>query len=54
MHVTGGFYEYFAALRSRRRKAQDRNDIAEEAKICNAIGDVYMRQGILKYATPLF
>lgn len=33
------------ALKSRRKKAQDGNDLSEEAKLCNAIGEVYMRKG---------
>ena len=35
-----------AALKARRKKAQEKNDIAEEAKLCNAIGAVYTRKGM--------
>ena len=40
-----------AGLKARRRKAQQKNDIAEEAKLCNAIGVVYMRKGTLTQYT---
>lgn len=33
------------ALKCRRKKAQEKNDLLEEAKLCNAIGEVYMRKG---------
>ena len=32
-------------LHKRRQKAQDQGDIAEEAKLCNAIGDLYAEMG---------
>ena len=34
-----------AELLKRRQKAQDQGDIAEEAKLCNAIGDLYAEIG---------
>lgn len=33
------------ALKARRRKAQEKNDIAEEARLCNAIGAIYTKKG---------
>ena len=33
------------ALKVRKRKAQDKNDIAEEARLCNAIGAEYTKKG---------
>lgn len=33
------------ALKCRRKKAQEKNDLLEEAKLCNAIGEVYMKKG---------
>ena len=35
----------WSGLKTRRRKAQQKNDLAEESKLCNAIGEVYMRKG---------
>ena len=32
-----------AELKRRRQRAQDSGDISEEAKICNAIGDLYLQ-----------
>jgi len=34
-----------AELKRRRQRAQDNSDIPEEAKICNAIGELYTQSG---------
>ena len=34
-----------AELKKRRQRAQDNSDIPEEAKICNAIGELYTQSG---------
>lgn len=36
----------FLELQKRKRKAQDQGDIAEEAKLCNAIGELYSQNGV--------
>ena len=33
-------------LQKRRQKAQDQGDITEEAKLCNAIGELYSQNGV--------
>ena len=37
-----------AELKRRRQRAQDSGDISEEAKICNAIGDLYLQSSMSK------
>jgi len=32
-------------LKRRRQKAQDKGDLAEEAKLCNTIGEAYVQKG---------
>ena len=39
-------YHFFSELQKRKRKAQDQGDIAEEAKLCNAIGELYSQNGV--------
>ena len=41
----GGLYPSTPELRKRRLKAQDNGDVAEEAKLCNAIGELYAQSG---------
>ena len=38
-----------AGLKARRKKAQDNGDIAEEAKLCNSIGEMYSQDGMDYY-----
>ncbi len=32
-------------LRKRRKKAQEKGDGTEEAKLCNALGEIYIQKG---------
>ena len=38
-------YAYTQELKKRRKKAQNENDLAEEAKICNQLGDLSSQCG---------